>query len=80
MAHQWKIRNSGKQIEQHINSRVSRQIYDDCTMLRREYKLIILDPYSKELNSKSNNRTICEKKAERSLFSHENKSHEPLIS
>jgi len=64
MVHQWKIKKSRKQIEQHTNSRISRQIYDDCAMPPREYKIIILDPYSKELKCKSNIITICEKEVE----------------
>lgn len=48
MPHQWKIK-SRKQTEQCINSRVSRQIYDAFVISAREHKIIILDPYSKEL-------------------------------
>lgn len=62
MAHQWKIKKSRKQIEQHMNNRVSRQIYDDFEMSAREYKIIILDPYLKEFKCKFNIWTICEKK------------------
>lgn len=54
MAHQGKIKKSRKQIEQHMNNRVSRQIYDDFEMSAREYKIIILDPYLKEFKCKFN--------------------------
>lgn len=59
-----------------MNSGVSKQIYDGCVISAREYTIIILDTYSKEFKCRSTTRIICEKKAEQSLFSHENKSHE----